>query len=47
MHRDQKRQVAEFFSTVRESGIDVDDSALVTAMLEVDEARRGHDEIPF
>ncbi len=47
IHRDLKRGVSEFFSAVRESGIDVDDSALVTAMLEVDEARRGHDEIPF
>jgi len=47
IHRDLKRGVSEFFSAVRESGIDVDDSALVTAMLEVDEARQGHDEIPF
>lgn len=47
MHRDLKHQPSGFFAAVQECGIDVDDSALVTAMLEVDAARRDYDEIPF
>lgn len=48
MHRDLKRGVSDFFKAVRESGIEFDDSALITAMLEVDEAfRDGPEEIPF
>jgi hypothetical protein len=46
-HWNQAHGTSEFFTAVQESGIDVDDSALVAAMREVDAARRAHIESAF